>query len=33
MNILNEFTDYVLEIDIRNKNIESELDFNRFTKL
>ncbi len=33
MDILNEFADDVLEIDIRNKDIEGELDFSRFTKL
>ena len=33
MNILDEFTDDIIEIDISNKNIEGILDFTRFTKL
>ncbi len=33
MDILNDFADDVLEIDIGDKNIEGKLDFSRFTKL
>ena len=32
-NILNEFPDDILEIDISCKNISGPLDFSRFTKL
>ncbi len=33
MDVLNNFSDEVLEIDISNKDIIGHLDFSRFTKL